>query len=193
MEDSIVFNINNPRVIRHFYGSRHCSSAPSISCFNINMYLISILFLITIAYWLYTYTQYQSTIWEDMVESYPSIIKVKEVCPEYYERFISSLQHSESVFYTLITNPMTHRSHSYQQLRDNWQETINRWEQIAIAPVALFLQEEVAAGSRILTSYCMSRLESLRKYDTNPYRTVWLGEGQPHDPQDTIYRTISLV
>jgi hypothetical protein len=128
MVDSVICRNDDTRIIRDCNGCRFCSIASSISCFNISMYLISILFLLLIAYWIYTYTRYQTTIWEDMVSSYPSIAKIKELCPEYYERFITSLEHSESVFYKLITNPITHSSHSYQQLRDNWLETINRWE-----------------------------------------------------------------
>jgi len=65
------------------------------------------------------------------------------------------------------------------------------WESIAVSPNAQFLQADIATGARMLASHTMRRLEELRRYDTSPYRTTWLGTGQPKDPYDS--HTVTFV
>jgi predicted Rossmann fold nucleotide-binding protein DprA/Smf involved in DNA uptake len=62
---------------------------------------------------------------------------------------------------------------------------------MAVASGAVFLQGEIAAGARILASHAMRRLEEIRAYDTSPFRTTWLGTGQPNDPYDS--HTVTFV
>lgn len=126
-----------------------------------------------------------------MVTSFPEIVRVKREMPEYYAEFEKALQHAETVYTSILSKPLYHTRYAYQEVRDIWQEVINRWEQIAIGSQSLFLQKHIASGSRILQKHVMERLETMRKYDTSPYRTVWFGTGQPKDPYDS--NTVTFV
>lgn len=155
------------------------------------MYFISIvIFTIILAIILYHSTP-NHAVWDDMLNSYPSIMEIKDKLPEYYYHFEKALEHAEVIHKDIISKPMYHTRQSYQQVKDIWQEVMNRWESIAVAPAAVYMQQEVAAGARILQKHALSRLEEIRLYDTSPYRTTWIGQGQPRDPYDS--KTVSLV
>lgn len=120
-----------------------------------------------------------------MVQSYPSLSILEQKMPEYISHWKKSVDHAENVFETLINKQMSHTEYPYQQVRDAWQMVLDRWDEMACAPAAVNLQEEIAAGARIQKLYCQQRLETLRNYDYSPYRTVWMGTGQPRDPYDS--------
>ena len=125
-----------------------------------------------------------------MTREYPSIVELETRMPEYVDHWKKSVDHAEVVFESLVNREIRHTDYPYQQLKDVWQMVLHRWDEMAAAPAAVNLQEEIAAGSRVLRRYCISRLETLRNYDNSPYRTVWIGQGQPNDPYDDRYPSI---
>lgn len=139
------------------------------------MYLVGIAILGLILYFIWY--EYKPGVWNEMIVKYPSIAQIEIAMPEYYDSWKKAFDHAESTYQTLIQSPLYHSKYPYQQLKDVWSLVLERWDAIACAPAALNLQEEISAGARILQQYAARRLESMREYDTTPYRTVWFGTG----------------
>ena len=125
-----------------------------------------------------------------MTTEYPSISLIESNMPEQYDSWKRALDHAEFTYEELIKRPIRHTDYPYQQLKDVWSLVLERWDSLAVLPASLYMQEEISAGARILKRYAVQRLESLRQYDHSPYRTVWLGTGQPKDPYDSNYPSL---
>lgn len=128
---------------------------------------------------------------DDPANNHPEFARVRNQTPHRYQEFLRAYQESHIVFQKLIEKPLYHARYPYQTLRDSWQNVLNQWEELAVSNDTTYLQGDIAKGSRILNQLCQEKLQELRLYDTSPYRTTWIGEGQPKDPYDS--KTVTFV
>ena len=141
-----------------------------------------------IGYWMFYTNQRVYTIWDSMLKSHPGLKVIQESIPEYWEPWNRAIQHADSYTYNIL-HVQTHKHTEYQiqQIRDVWQMALSLWDEMACAPNAVFLQQEIAEGSRWQQAYVNRILEFHSDIHGKhmKYRTHWIGTGQPNDPYDS--------
>ena len=106
--------IINKRIGKRIFIFWFASITSSISIFNISkMHLVSIIVLIVLFVWLWSHSTPNHSVWEEMVSSFPEIVRVKREMPEYYAEFEKALQHAETVYTTILSKPLYHSRYVY--------------------------------------------------------------------------------
>lgn len=112
------------------------------------------------------------------------------MAPDYVQRWETLVKQAEIATRNVLSQPLHHSKYPYQKVKDEWQDVISCWDELACAPGTTFLQEEVAFGSRFLKEYVNRKLEYIKQFDDTKWRTVWIGAGQPRDTMAPKYGSL---